>query len=121
MRLLLSHACSGRMDGRLMVEFLMRCQFVGNRTTKFSSQVDSLGTYCAKFDVRYDSLEDLKNGKVTELPSQVAAYQFVPKEIFQGFCITLGQWFASGAFDLTPSKVLPGLKPLTVKEALEYK
>ncbi|KAH6952290.1 hypothetical protein BKA56DRAFT_625814 [Ilyonectria sp. MPI-CAGE-AT-0026] len=77
--------------------------------------------HCAKFDVRYDSLEDLKNGKVTELPSQVAAYQFVPKEIFQGFCITFGQWFASGVFDLTPSKVLPGLKPLTIKEALEYK
>ncbi|EGY23456.1 uncharacterized protein VDAG_04894 [Verticillium dahliae VdLs.17] len=75
----------------------------------------------AKFDVRYDTLEDLKNGKVTELPSQVAAYQFVPKEVFQGFCITFGQWFALGAFDLTPSKVLPGLKPLTVKDALEYK
>ncbi|KAM0276601.1 hypothetical protein ACHAQH_006558 [Verticillium albo-atrum] len=74
-----------------------------------------------EFNVTYDSIEDLKNGKITELPGQIPAYQFVPKEVLQGFGRTFGLWFAGGAFDLTPSPLASTVKALKVKEALKLK
>ncbi|KAF3360974.1 hypothetical protein VD0004_g8925 [Verticillium dahliae] len=75
----------------------------------------------SKFNIAYDSAQDLKNGKVTELPGHVHAYQFIPKEVLQGMCCTFGLWFAGGAFDLTPSPLASSIQTLKVKEALEYK
>lgn len=53
----------------------------------------------AKFTVSYDSLEDLAAGKVTELPSHVQAYPFVPKPALQGVLATLGLMVAKGLFN----------------------
>ncbi|KAM0322080.1 hypothetical protein ACHAQA_009709 [Verticillium albo-atrum] len=74
-----------------------------------------------KFNLTYDSVEDLKNRKVTELPGQIPAYQFVPKEVLQAFSIAFGLWFANGAFDIQPSPLASSIKALKVKEALEFK
>ncbi|KAM0330847.1 hypothetical protein ACHAQA_003802 [Verticillium albo-atrum] len=75
----------------------------------------------AKFTVTYDGIEDLKSGKVTELPGQIPAYQFVPKEFLQSLYSTFGLWFASGVFDITPSPLASVISPLKVKEGLEIK
>jgi hypothetical protein len=80
----------------------------------------SLGT---KFDVTYDSMEKLKSGHVTELPGQVSAYQYFPREIFQKVAANFGLWFAEGAFDLKPEKSLndlfPDIKTQKVSELME--
>ncbi|KAK3362517.1 hypothetical protein B0T25DRAFT_524497 [Lasiosphaeria hispida] len=76
-----------------------------------------------KFSVDYDSVEELKAGKTTELPSQVPFYQFLPKPILQGMAASFGLWFDRGLFDLKPAKFLnqdfPEIKPMTVKEMLD--
>ncbi|KAH8664582.1 hypothetical protein BX600DRAFT_301799 [Xylariales sp. PMI_506] len=58
-----------------------------------------------KMNVTYDSVEKLKSGQVTELPNQIASYQFIPKEYLQGSLAAFGLWFEAGAFDLKPEKL----------------
>ncbi|KIL88198.1 hypothetical protein FAVG1_08276 [Fusarium avenaceum] len=74
----------------------------------------------AKFTVSYDSLEDLAAGKVTELPSHLQAYPFVPKPALQGVLATLGLMVAKGLFNLEPEWTLnqefPDIKPRTIKQ-----
>ncbi|KAK0730249.1 hypothetical protein B0H67DRAFT_526937 [Lasiosphaeris hirsuta] len=81
---------------------------------------DAKGT---KFNVSYDSVEDLSAGKTTELPSQVPFYQYLPKPILQGMAASFGLWFEKGLFDLKTPKFLnqdfPDIKPLKVKEMLD--
>ncbi|OLN93245.1 Isoflavone reductase IRL 2-like protein [Colletotrichum chlorophyti] len=78
-----------------------------------------------KFSVTYDSVEKLKTGEVTELPSQFHAYPFFPKAALQGLVSTFGLWFEDGSFDLPPAgtktlnEVFPDIKPWTVKNLLE--
>lgn len=76
-----------------------------------------------KFTVAYDSVEDMKSGKTTELPGQVPLYQFIPKEALLGYTAVFGLWFENGAFDLKPEEWLndsfPEIKPMTAKEMLE--
>jgi hypothetical protein len=55
-------------------------------------------------EVVYDSIEKLRTGQITELPSHVNAYPFFPKEQLQSAFATFGLWFDSGLFDLVPSK-----------------
>lgn len=59
---------------------------------------------------------------MTELPSHVAMYQFVPKEMFQVIASTFGLWSAKGKFDFTADKTLnetfPDIKPTTVEALL---
>jgi len=75
-----------------------------------------------KFRVEYTSVEDLKSGKVAELPSHVPLYSFVPKEHLQGLLAMFGLWFEEGVFDLHPAKLfndeVPEIKPYTVKAFL---
>jgi hypothetical protein len=59
-----------------------------------------------KFKVTYDSLEDLKAGKVTELPGHSTLYAFFPKEQLQGFLSVLGVIFELGHFDLKPDHTI---------------
>jgi hypothetical protein len=65
----------------------------------------------------------LQSGHFTELPSQVALYTHIPKEMFQGVACTFGQWFDDGVFDLKSNTFLndqfPDIKPITVKELLD--
>lgn len=75
------------------------------------------------FIVTYDSLAKLKSGEITELPSQVAAYSYFPKQWVQRLFSTFGFWVTEGLFDLPKEKSLthqfPHIKVTTVKEMLE--
>ncbi|KAF6787294.1 nmra-like family protein [Colletotrichum musicola] len=78
-----------------------------------------------KFAVSYDSVETLKTGHSTELPGQIPAYPFFPKEAYQGMTATFGLWSADGSFDLpspgkkTLNEQFPEIKAWTVKAILE--
>ena len=52
-----------------------------------------------KFDVSYDDLATLENGRVTELPGHKAMYPFFPKEALQGFAASFGKMFANRFFN----------------------
>lgn len=73
-------------------------------------------------NVVHDSLEKLKRGEATELPAQIAMYEYVPKQVFQGLMSVFGQWFEDGVFDLTPEHFLnerfPEIKPWNAKDFL---
>lgn len=75
-----------------------------------------------KFTVVNDSLEKLKAGQITELPSHPSLYPFFPKPMLQGFFAAFGIMFEQGEFDLRPSHSLnddfPDIKPRTVKELM---
>jgi hypothetical protein len=74
----------------------------------------------AKFTVVYDSLDKLKTGQITELPSHPHLYPFFPKEMLRGFFAGFGILFETGVFDFKPSRTLnddfPEIKARTVKE-----
>ncbi|KAK1826069.1 hypothetical protein QBC39DRAFT_394531 [Podospora conica] len=73
-----------------------------------------------KFTVVYDSVETLKTGVVTELPSHPSMYAIFPKPMLQGMFAAFGVMFEDGAFDLSPASTLneefPDIKARTVKE-----
>ncbi|KAJ0385794.1 hypothetical protein COL922a_005598 [Colletotrichum nupharicola] len=83
---------------------------------------DAKGT---KFNVAYDSAEKLKAGQTTELPGQIPAYPFFPKEAYQALAGTFGWWFENGTFDMPPSgkktlnELFPEIKAWKVKEILD--
>lgn len=74
-------------------------------------------------EVSYDSIDTLKSGKITELPSHQHAYPFFPKEALQGVLSTFGRWIEEGLFNFQPKKTLndlfPEVKTMTVKDILE--
>ncbi|PNP86570.1 hypothetical protein FNYG_00272 [Fusarium nygamai] len=75
-----------------------------------------------KFTVKHDSIEDLKAGKITELPSHVHMYPFFPKPMLQGFFAAFGCMFVEGAFDLKPEHTLneafPEVKARKIRDLL---
>ncbi|KAF5516698.1 Oxidoreductase BOA1 [Colletotrichum siamense] len=83
---------------------------------------DAKGT---KFNVAYDSAEKLKASQTTELPGQIPAYPFFPKEAYQALAGTFGWWFENGTFDIPPSgkktlnELFPEIKAWKVKEILD--
>ncbi|KAM0468511.1 hypothetical protein ACHAP7_010809 [Fusarium lateritium] len=76
-----------------------------------------------RFEVTYDSVELLKSGKITELPSHVSAYEFLPKETLQDILSQFGLLFVEGLFDFKPKQSLndlfPEIKPKSAREVLE--
>ncbi|KAM0277409.1 hypothetical protein ACHAO9_012572 [Fusarium lateritium] len=74
------------------------------------------------FTVTYDSVAKLKAGEVTELPGQVAAYHYFPKEWAQKLFSVFGFWVTESIFDFPEHKALnhhfPDIKVTTVKELL---
>ncbi|KAM0492543.1 hypothetical protein ACHAP8_009898 [Fusarium lateritium] len=76
-----------------------------------------------KFSVTYDSAAKLKASEVTELPGQVAAYDYFPKEWAQKLFSVFGFWVTEGIFDWPEHKTLnqqfPGLKVTSAREMLE--
>lgn len=78
-----------------------------------------------KFTVTYDSVEKLKAGQVTELPSHRGVYSFYPQDQLQSLLSTYGLLFERGVFNLsspnikTLNEAFPEIKPWTVKEALD--
>jgi hypothetical protein len=68
----------------------------------------------------------LKAGQATELPCQVAEYQFMPKDIVQQWAAMFGLLFETGVFNIPPpgtktlnEEVFPEIKPLKVKDILD--
>ncbi|KAK7428140.1 hypothetical protein QQZ08_005379 [Neonectria magnoliae] len=76
----------------------------------------------SKFEVQYDSEEQLSRFQITELPNHKAVYPFFPKEHLQFLYAALGTLMAKGYFDLPIEKAInrrfPEVKLLTVSEML---
>ncbi|KAH6974334.1 hypothetical protein BKA56DRAFT_490357 [Ilyonectria sp. MPI-CAGE-AT-0026] len=78
-----------------------------------------------KFKVVYDSVEDMENGKATELPALTKALPFIPipKEALLAFAATFGLLWEHGVMDFDEetafSSKYPEVKPLKIKDALE--
>lgn len=75
------------------------------------------------FHVTHDSIETLKKGVITELPSHPELYEFYPKEHLQGFIAAFGVMCERGQANFTPNRTLndafPDIKPMTAREVLE--
>lgn len=78
------------------------------------------------FEVTYDSGEDLLSGKITELPSHVAAYQQSSKEDFQKRFAGFGLAMEGGIFDIGVPKnglllneVFPHILPKSVEDVVK--
>lgn len=73
-----------------------------------------------KFNTTYDSLEDLKASKITELPDHLNSYPYFPKPMLQGMCSIFGILFEGGFFDFKPERSLneqfPEIETMTVRE-----
>ncbi|KAL1854598.1 hypothetical protein Plec18170_004688 [Paecilomyces lecythidis] len=76
-----------------------------------------------KFDVTYDSVELLRAGKITELPSHRLTYEHFPKEALQATFATFGILFEEGQLDFKPKQTLndlfPNIIPVSAKQMLE--
>ncbi|KAH8883170.1 NAD(P)-binding protein [Thozetella sp. PMI_491] len=88
-----------------------------NQFVKFAEEARGF-----KFTVTYDSVEKLKAGEITELPSHQHLYPFFPKETLRGLFAAFGRMFEEGDFDLKPSRplndVFPEIKTRGVKQLL---
>ncbi|KAJ9652275.1 hypothetical protein H2198_008450 [Neophaeococcomyces mojaviensis] len=79
----------------------------------------------AKFEVHYDSVEKMKTGQITELPSHPNFYPFFPKEHLQGLFALFGLWFHSGEFNFDASgkeflnELFPEIQPISVSQIIE--
>jgi hypothetical protein len=76
----------------------------------------------SKFSVTYDSLQKLKSGEVTELPSHHTAYPYFPKPILQSVFSKFGLYVIEGLFDMPEERSLnkryPEIKTKTVRECI---
>ncbi|EOO01025.1 putative -like family protein [Phaeoacremonium minimum UCRPA7] len=75
----------------------------------------------SNFKVTYDSIEKLKKGEMTELPSQVPCYAFIPKPQFQWFISIFARWTADEEISHIPAEMnsrFPDISPLTVRQML---
>ncbi|EXA39743.1 hypothetical protein FOVG_11225 [Fusarium oxysporum f. sp. pisi HDV247] len=69
-----------------------------------------------KIQVTYDSLDLLKSGKITELPSHPPMYDFVSKDVIQSFLAAFGILFETGEFDLREGyRIQDGLPSLKLQ------
>ena len=78
----------------------------------------------SKFNIAYDSLEKLQSGEITELPSHVSAYSFVPKSVLHGIQSKFGLYVAHGMFDVPEegslNQLFPEIKTTTVEEIIGH-
>lgn len=76
-----------------------------------------------KFTVTHDSVEKMKTGHITELPSHPHMYPSFPKENLQGLFSAFGLLFELGFLDLQSAHTLndefPHIKPRKVGELVE--
>ncbi|KAF4991126.1 hypothetical protein FDECE_14142 [Fusarium decemcellulare] len=76
-----------------------------------------------KFRVTYDSVELLRQGKITELPSHPSLYPFFPKEALQGMAASLGLVLERGSADFGEEEAInalfPEIKTMSVRGLLE--
>ena len=70
----------------------------------------------------YDSVADLRAGKITEIPAYPPLYESFPKELFLNVMAGLGVAIVTGVFDLeyeTLNKKYPDVKPVKVVELID--
>lgn len=76
-----------------------------------------------KFTITHDSIESMRSGKITELPSHHSLYSQIPKETIQSIFSVFSIWFDMGLFNLQPEKTLnqvfPDVEVWTVRQVLE--
>ena len=78
----------------------------------------------SKFNVTYDSVEKLRSGEITELPSHASAYSFIPKSLLYSIQSKFGLYVAYGMFDFPEEGSLnqqfPEIKTTTVEEIIGH-
>lgn len=93
---------------------------VGDKVTVNEFVRIAESTSGSKFTVEHDSVDKLKTGEITELPSHPMFYPFFPKQMLQGMFAAFGIMFETGVFNFEPSTTLnkefPDIKVKTVKE-----
>ncbi|KAF4539271.1 Phenylcoumaran benzylic ether reductase PCBER like atypical a SDR [Lasiodiplodia theobromae] len=76
-----------------------------------------------KFDVKYDDMEKLQRGEVTELPGMESLYIYFPKSELQETMSAFGQWTVQGFMALDREGALndkfPEVKTLKIREMLD--
>ncbi|KAF9636465.1 NmrA-like family protein [Lasiodiplodia theobromae] len=76
-----------------------------------------------KFDVKYDDMEKLQRGEVSELPGMESLYIYFPKSELQETMSAFGQWTVKGFMALDREGALndkfPEVKPLKIREMLD--
>ncbi|KAL8865211.1 MAG: hypothetical protein Q9174_007012 [Haloplaca sp. 1 TL-2023] len=74
-----------------------------------------------KIDVVYDSLEDLRAGKISEIPAYQGLSDMFPKEMLLEMMAGLGVGMITGLFDLKDelSEKYPDVKPTKMREFIE--
>ena len=78
----------------------------------------------SKFNIVYDSLEKLRSGEITELPSHVSAYSFIPKSVLCDIQSKFGLYVAYGMFDFPEegslNQLFPEIKTATVEDIIGH-
>ncbi|KIN00730.1 hypothetical protein OIDMADRAFT_42516 [Oidiodendron maius Zn] len=75
-----------------------------------------------KVDLVHDSLQDLRAGKITELPSNIPLYSFMPKPVLEGMLISFAMAMEVGLVDIegkTLNEMLPDVKAMSVDVFLQ--
>ncbi|CAG9990306.1 unnamed protein product [Clonostachys byssicola] len=75
-----------------------------------------------RFDVKYHSLETLKEFQIPELPGHENGYKEYPREVLFVFLSILHRWMAEGLASISTEGSLneksPDIKPLTAQELM---
>ena len=72
----------------------------------------------SKFDTVHDSLENLRAGKVTEIPAYTPSYQFIPKDFVLGMMAGFGVAMITGVanFEGEINEKYPDIQPVKMQE-----
>ena len=91
----------------------------GGRPFPLPRRLVALTVKGTNFDTVHDSLEDLRAGKITEIPAYLPVYEVLPKEFFLGMMAAFGVAMVTGAFDLgddTINKKYTDVQPVKIAE-----
>ncbi|KAK9449217.1 uncharacterized protein V1518DRAFT_417426 [Limtongia smithiae] len=69
------------------------------------------GATASAFAVTYDSVEKLRAGQISELPSHYTAYPYFPKPVLQMVFAKFGTYVVSGLFNFPEDKCLNNIFP----------
>jgi hypothetical protein len=75
-----------------------------------------------KVDMVHDSLQDLRAGKITELPANISLYSFFPKPFLEGLVVAFGIAMEEGLFDIKGkvlNEMFPDVRPMSVDVFLQ--
>jgi hypothetical protein len=70
----------------------------------------------------HDSLQDLRAGKITELPANIHLYSFFPKPLLEGILRAFGIAMEEGLLDIKGdvlNDLLPDVEPMSVDVFLQ--